>query len=252
MKKTTLSFGFSRLWNTEYPLMMARILEITKKHNPSDLHLERAVKRLEDLKPSWEQIQVQVKASGITNQITDTDDLRDRLTTFIFKQIASYKQLGIVPFLEGATVLDTWIKKFNSKMVDDNYTTQTEKTNQLLSESKSITEVASAINTLSLSFFFDRLKETNIQFEQLFRERNAEMASVPTIDIRSIRKQCDEAANKLFAAILYCKEEYEDKDYTPLINELSELLSYHKNQINARKKTPTTDKPKTGEESASV
>lgn len=237
MKKGILSFGFTRLWNSEYALVIERILEIVKKHKPNTLHLDKAYQRLEALAPQLGQIQVQAKASGITNSITDTDDLRDRITIFIFKQIRNYKTLGIAPYHEAAKTLEVWAKKYNnSQLIAENYTSQTEKTTQLITEAEAEQELKTALQTLGLTEFITKLKETNTQFEQLFRNRTEEISKIPSIDVRSIRKSIDEATTKLFSAINFCKEEYEDKDYTPLINELNELLSYHKAQLKNRSK----------------
>lgn len=236
MKKETLKFSFTRLWNSEYPLMMERIVEIVNKHNPAHLHLDKTYQRLAALRPHWEQIQVQAKSSGITNQITEADDLRDRLTTFIFKQVKQYKTLGIEPYLTHAKMLDIWVKKYSLGLVTENYTSQTEKTMHLVQEAETNTDLKVGIHALGLEPFIIKLKETNTQFEQLFRNRTEEIAKIPSIDIRAIRKTTDDAVNKLFMAILFCKEEYEDLDYQPLINELQELLNYHKTQIKTRSK----------------
>lgn len=236
MKKETLKFSFTRLWNSEYPLMMERIVEIVNKHNPAHLHLDKAYQRLATLRPHWEQIQVQAKSSGITNQITETDDLRDRLTTFIFKQVKQYKTLGIEPHLTHAKMLDVWVKKYSLGLVTENYTSQTEKTQQLLNEAENTPEIRNNLEALGLMPFIIKLKEANTQFEQLFRNRTEEIAKTSSIDIKTIRKNTDEAVNKLFMAILFCKEEYEHLDYNPLINELQELLNYHKTQIKTRSK----------------
>lgn len=236
MKKAKLTFSFTRLWNSEYPLMMERIVEIVKKHNPTELRLDKAYNRLVALRPSWEQIQVQAKASGITNQITETDDLRDRLITFIFKQVRQYKILGIEPYLANAKTLEVWVKKYSMKVVTENYTSQTEKTTQLVQDAENTPELKSSLEALGLSPFISKLKEANVQFEQLFRNRTEEAAKIPNIDIRAIRKTTSEAVNKLFSAILFCEEEYEELDYTPLINELQELLNYQKAQIKTRTK----------------
>ena len=42
MKKTKLKFTFTRLWNTEYPLFIERIVEIVSKNNPEHLGLKKA------------------------------------------------------------------------------------------------------------------------------------------------------------------------------------------------------------------
>ena len=74
----------------------------------------------------------------------------------------------------------------------------------------------------------------------MFRSRTEEIASRPNVDVKALRTKIDDAANKLFAAIEFSITEYEDRDYTPMVSQLTELLNYHKAQIKARGKKKET------------
>ena len=73
MKKTKLKFTFTRLWNTEYPLFIERIVEIVSKNNPEHLGLKKAYDRLNALIPELKNLQTYARASSITDSITAVD-----------------------------------------------------------------------------------------------------------------------------------------------------------------------------------
>lgn len=235
MKTSKLTFSFSQLWNSEYSLVIERILDIVAKHNPQDLALDRAYERINVLRPELEKIQIQAKTNGITDTIITTDELRDKITRAVFNLVQAYNQLGINPYAEHAKTLHLWLSKYTKSILKENYTSQTEKTNQLIAEMEASEAIKKALSGLHLTDLLSRLKNVNEEFENLFRTRTSTMASIPTVDTKAIRQQIDKEVNKLFVAIDFCSNEYEDKNYAPLINELSELLNYHRSQIKARK-----------------
>lgn len=235
MKNSKLTFSFSQLWNSEYSLVIERILDIVAKHNPQDLALDRAYERVNVLRPELEKIQIQAKTSGITDTIISADDLRNKITRAVFNLVQAYNQLGFNPYAENAKILHLWLSKYTKSILKENYTSQTEKTNQLIAEMEASEAIKKALSELHLTDLLSRLKKANEDFENLFRTRTSTIASIPTVDTKAIRQQIDKEVNKLFVAIDFCSNEYEDKNYTPLINELSELLNYHKSQIKARK-----------------
>ncbi len=235
MKTSKLTFSFSQLWNSEYSLFIERILDIVSKHNPQELALDRAYERVNALRPELEKIKVQVKTSGITNAITEADELRDRITRVFFNLVQSFNQLKINPYTENAKILHLCLSKYTKDIIKENYTSQTEKTKQLIAEMEASNDIKKALSNLHLTDLLSRLKKANEDFETLFRTRTSEIANMPEIDTKTVRQQIDKEVNKLFVAIDFCSNEYEDKNYTPLINELSELLNYHKSQIKARK-----------------
>ncbi|MFK8281216.1 DUF6261 family protein [Capnocytophaga cynodegmi] len=235
MKTTKLIFSFSKLRNSEYPLVVGRILEIVSKHNLEELALKKAYDRVALLQPELEKIKIQEKTSGLTSEIAAANKLRDKITIVIFNLVNNFKQLGISPYSDNAKTLHLWLSKYGKSIVKENNTSQTEKTNQLIAEMEVDEAIKKALSALHLTDLFVRLKKANEEFERLFRSRTSEVASLPEVDAKAIRQQADKELNKLFVAIDFCASEYEDKDYKPLISELQELLNYHKTQIKARK-----------------
>ena len=240
MKTTKLSFSFSQLWNSEYPLVVERILEIVSKHNPEELGLKKAYDRIVALNPELEKIKIQEKTSAFTDEIVRIDKLRDRITTGVFNLIYNFKRLNISPYTENAKTLDLWLSKYGKNITKENYTSQTEKTNQFISEMEGSQTIKNAVEALHLTDLLARIKQSNQEFETLFRSRTAEFSNQPTIDVKAIRQKVDKELKKLFIAIDFCANEHEEKDYKPLIEEIHKLLNYHRAQIKSRrgKKSP--------------
>ena len=245
MKKSKLSFYFSKLWNTEYPLFIERIVEIVSKNNPDHLGLKKAYDRMNALVPELKNIQTYARTSTITDSLTAVDKKRDHLMRGLIKIVAGYKFLELHHYSDSAKTLYLSLSKYGKNFSRENYTSQTEKTKQFLEETNKNPEVSNAITNLNLSHIVTELKSANEEFERLFRSRTEEISSRPNVDVKALRAKIDDAANKLFAAIEFSITEYEDRDYTPLVSQLTELLNYHKAQIKARgKKKETTPKEK--------
>lgn len=245
MKKVKLSFNFTRLWNTEYPLFIERMVEIVSKNNPEHLGLKKAYDRLNALVPELKNLQTYARASSITDSITAVDKKRDHLIGGLTKIVSGYKLIDLPNYSDSAKKLYLSLSKYSKGFSKENYTSQTEKTKQFLEETNKNAEVSNAITNLNLSHIVTELKNANEEFERLFRSRTEEISSRPNVDVKALRAKIDDAANKLFAAIEFSITEYEDRDYTPLVSQLTELLNYHKAQIKARgKKKETASKEK--------
>ena len=95
---------------------------------------------------------------------------------------------------------------------------------------------------MHLTDLLTRLKTANTDFETLFLNRTQELSQIPNVDVKAIRTQVDSALNRLFVSIEFNKDENSDKDYSPLINELTELLEQQKTQIKIRQGKKNADK----------
>ena len=237
MKTKKLVLTFSKLWNSEYPLVVEHILQIVEKHNPEALNLKKAYDRLAAFKDDLAKLERQAKASGITNEITEKDALRDHITRAIFNQVDTFKRLSVDPYTEQAKLIQKYFISYgyDRNLMNQNYTSQTEDTKQFIAGIEKDSKLVAAFAALHLDDLLARLKTANADFEQLFLSRTSELSQLPDVDVKNIRTRVDEAINKLFISIEFNKEENEDKDYKPLISELSELLDYHKAQIKTRK-----------------
>ena len=102
MKRSTLSFPFIQLRNSEYPLVVERIIEIVKKHNLEELHLQKSFDRLAAFEEDLKKREVQSNNTAATDEITEKDDLRDKLTRAIFTIANAYKNSGVEPQVSNA------------------------------------------------------------------------------------------------------------------------------------------------------
>lgn len=243
MKSKKLVFTFSKLWNSEYPLVVERIIKIVEKHNPEALQLKKAFDRLVAFQGDLEKLEKQAKASGITNEISDKDSLRDRLTRAIFNQVSTFKMLSVDPYTENAKLIAKYFDNYgyDRKIINENYTSQTENTSQFIAGIEKDTNLKTAFDNLHLTDLLTRLKTANTDFETLFLSRTQELSQIPNVDVKAIRTQVDSALNRLFVSIEFNKDENPDKDYSPLINELTELLEQQKTQIKIRQGKKNAD-----------
>ena len=158
MKKTKLKFTFTRLWNTEYPLFIERIVEIVSKNNPEHLGLKKAYDRLNALVPELKNIQTYARTSTITDSLTAVDKKRDNLIGGLTKIVAGYKLIDLPHYSDSAKALHLSLSKYSKGFSKENYTSQTEKTKQFLEETNKNPEVSNAITNLNLSNIVTELR----------------------------------------------------------------------------------------------
>ena len=130
-----------------------------------------------------------------------------------------------------------------------NYSSETNRMNDLLADYDGKPEVQAAAVALNLKMLFDQLRMVNTQFATLFLQRNAENAAVEVVDSQAIRTETDKVLTAFFDAFEFCSSEYEELDYATPANEMNDLTNYYKTQLKARStrrnsgKDVSTEKP---------
>ncbi len=225
---------FPGLWNSEYPLVVTRLIDIVSKHDLEALHLQGSYDRLAAFRPQLEKIEVQERAYSRSAKLSELDQQRDTLFNIIYVTTKAFQRAPIADTSAPAVTLQTFIEKHGPDMTFANYTAETERLYDFVADVERTPEAVQALETLSLRPLFDRMKELNKQFDTLFMERHQEQAETDKVDIRSIRNRCDKAISALWTAIEFCSTEYGEEPYMPLVNAINQFNGYYKQQLAAR------------------
>jgi hypothetical protein len=57
-----IKYKYPGLWNSEYPIVINRVIDIVGSHHPENLHLERSYERLLSFRPQLAKIEAQERA----------------------------------------------------------------------------------------------------------------------------------------------------------------------------------------------
>ena len=229
-----ITFKLPGLWNSEYPLVVNRIIDITKAHNPYDLHLGLSFERLEKFRTELAKIEKPERADKYSALLSELDQQRDTLFNIIYIVSKAFQRTPIAEISNHAHNIITEIKKHGKDITSANYTAETKRLSDLIAGINARPEILKSLEFLSLLPLFIRMCEVNAEFDSLFMQRNQRQAETEKVDVRTIRLECDKAITLLWNAIDFCCNEYGKEKYLPLITAINNLNTYYKQQLAAR------------------
>jgi hypothetical protein len=229
-----IKIHFPSLRNAEYPIVVNRIIGITKAYEPEKLGLGRAFVNLEAFQPRLATIEVQDRADHHSILLHDLDQERDTLFNGIYTVASTLRGMPVEAISTPATTLMTVLEKHGNDIARDNYTAETKRLYDLIDDISKIPDIETVLNALALLQPFHRMDEVNKEFDKLFMQRNQSQSEVERVNVRVIRAECDRAITKLWDAIQFNIDEFGEEDYKPLVASINTLNTYYKQQLAAR------------------
>ncbi|MCX6233040.1 MAG: DUF6261 family protein [Bacteroidetes bacterium] len=224
----------STLRNSEFTIFVNQVAGITVKHNPNILHLAKPFEKLNLLLPEMAKIKAHEQGSVLSNKLHDLDYERDLLLNAIMAQVKTLSKLNLPSLKPHTTVLNNFFDKHGHDIANATYNAETKRIEDLLADYENTSDVKSAFAGLNIDILINQLKVVNKDFADLFMQRNEAEAAAEKVNTRAIRLKTERVFIDFLNAIEYCSTEYEELDYTPLCNELNDLITYYKTQLKAR------------------
>jgi hypothetical protein len=243
-----IKIHFPALRNSEYPLVVNRIIGIVEAHNPEKLRLGRSFDRLMAFRPQLATIEVRERADHDSARLHELDVDRDTLFAGICAIASAFRGMSVEAVSAPATKLMAVLEKHGSDIARDNYTAETKRLYDLLANVTAMPNAEAVLNALALGQPFLRLDEVNKQFDRLFMQRTQNQADAGRVNVRAIRTGCDRALTKLWDAIEYNIDEYGEEEYRPLVASINALNAYYRQQLAARAARKKARQDVSGEE----
>ena len=229
-----VKFRFRGLWNSEYPLVVNRLIDTVEKHNPHALHLGVSFDRLAAFRPQLEKIGIQERADSESARMSELDQQRDTLYNVIYTAAKSFQRTPMGEVSNHAHRIVTLFKKHGKGLPVANYTSETKRLYDLVADIAEKPDVLASLETLSLLPLFEQMAGINKEFDALFMERARKRGETERVNIPAIRTDCDKAITLLWNAIDHCMAEHGAEQYLPLVNAINALNIYYKQQLTAR------------------
>jgi len=227
-------FRVQGLWNSEYPLVVFRLLDIVERHNPHAIHLGFAYDRLMAFRPQLESITVQERADRESAQLSELDQQRDTLFNVIYQAAKAFQRAPIGEVSDNAHLVVSTFKKHGKNIPASNYTAETKRLFDLEADVSAQPEIKAALEKLALLPVFEQMCQANKEFEALFMERKIRRGEDPRIDTRNVRLECDKAITFLWNTIEMCIVQHGAEQYETLVGTINALNSYYKTKLTAR------------------
>jgi hypothetical protein len=229
-----IKFRYSGLWNSEYPLVVNRLIDIVERHSPHTIRLGVSFDRLAAFRTPLSKIELQERADRDSALLSELDQKRDTFYNVIYAVAKAFQRTPIDEVSNHAHRIVTLYKKHGTAMASANYTAQTKRLYDMTADVAAQPEVMSSLEKLALKPLFEQMEKDNQEFDALFMRRNYRQAETERIDVRAIRNECDKAISLLWNAIEHNIAEQGEKDYIPLVNGINTLNAYYKQQLAAR------------------
>jgi len=231
-----IRFKHQGLWNSEYPLVVNRLIDIVHSHSPHTLQLGVSFERLAAFRTPLSKIEIQERADSESALLSELDQQRDTLYNVIYAVAKALQRAPMGDVSNRAHRVVLLFKKHGTTLAAANYTAQTKRLYDLAAEANAQPETMAALEAMALRPLFERMCEVNAQLDALFMARNARRAEAEAgrVDVRAIRGECDKAITLLWNAIEHCIAERGAQEYMPLLNSINKLNAYYKQQLAAR------------------
>ena len=229
-----VKYKLSGLWNSEYPLVVNRLINAVEKHNPHTINLGVSFDRLAAFRPQLEKIVAQERSDRESSMLSELDQQRDTFFNIIYTVAKTFQRSPIGSVSNSAHKIVTAFKKHGYNIAATNYTAETKRLFDIKADFDAQPDVLLALEELSLMPQYERMNEVNIDFDNLFEARKDRRAETERIDVRALRTECDKAIAMLWTAIEFCVAEYGAENYQPLINTINVRNTYYKQQLAQR------------------
>ena len=169
------------------------------------------------------------RASEYTQKIAEEDDRRDGLYTLLVKQLKVYMKFTFdAEKKEAAEYLWNIVKKYNVN-VDENYSEESSKLQQMIQELTTNAQAELRVAKLGLENLITQLNTANEQVRTLMSYRNDERMQIEKAALATAREHADQAYRDLILALNASAVMDDDAHrFDELISQVNELIKYYR------------------------
>ena len=169
------------------------------------------------------------RASEYTQKIAEEDDRRDGLYTLLVKQLKVYMKFTFdAEKKEAAEYLWNIVKKYNVN-VDENYSEESSKLQQMIQELNTNAQAELRVAKLGLENLITQLNTANEQVRTLMSYRNDERMQIEKAALATAREHADQAYRDLILALNASAVMDDDAHrFDELISQVNELIKYYR------------------------
>lgn len=196
-----------------------------------------------ELETQGEGITEAVKKSKVVSQLEEADAQRDEAIRVLGKVLKGYEAIPLANLQTHGEKLNMIFKKYGVKMVDENYSSQSNLVESLLKE-LSANEVQTSVAALSgVAESIAKIREAQDNFAKLRSEYEKAMAQSETEQTASsLRKPLLELINKKLIPYLVAMQIAQSERYKAFTQEASQIIESMNEVVKARAKKDKTTK----------
>jgi hypothetical protein len=231
----TLPYSHMRV--DEYYTLSMQILALLKPHSEeaqlSVLHtsIARAISKVD-------QAYLKLPHKRLTLSVKEADSTRDRLFMAFRYYVESCYYREKTEWGNAPQLLIEVIRLLGWTLYSDSYGKETARLNQLFNEIDTNSELSEAITKIAATDLYNELKESQVNFESVFKSRNEANATLPNVKTEDAIVELRRLLQVLINYVDSMAMMNADVKYTSLCNEINELISPIRVAVNTRKNKP--------------
>ena len=236
MKTNLLRTDVWRLKKQQLLTYVTQTVEVVEMHEPATLHVDVMLQRLKALKPELEKLDVSY--GDALAQTADlkriNSDINNVLRAILLQTKAIGRMRGVVNDEAVAKVLP-FVKRYVKASLPENLTSTVNICQRMLSELNEDSALLVSVTTLGLKAYLDEVtrllaEEATISSSRL--QQQTKRSKSVTCDLRN---RVAKIASNLLNAIDVASNEYQNLDYTALVNGLNVLNTNYRTVLKSKK-----------------
>ncbi|HPS72571.1 MAG TPA: DUF6261 family protein [Bacteroidales bacterium] len=232
--KNLIVYPLQKLRNDEFPDVVDFTLDIVEKHNPVELKIEGFYNRLLEKRPLLEEFSEDSNLAP-QKELIDSERKERWQVILAIKQHANAAEKAAI-----GTQSDARMKVF--PLVNNHLSDLTSKNQKVINravvdflrEYDDNAELIPAATLLGIDVYIDKLKTLQQSFNANIAARRKSISAKRSVKLQDIKLELVNTIGKLFSAIEVAQDENPAIDYTPLINELGELMVTYRALVKGR------------------
>ena len=227
-------YPLHKLRNNEFPDVVDYALDIVEKHNPAELKIEGFYNLLKDKRPLLDDFSGIIGISSYKAEIDEERLQRLAVIRAVILHMKGADQAAISSHADARARVMLWVNNHLIDLTTQNLKVVNRKVGDFLREYDEIAELAPAATTLGIHTYVDKLKDLQLSLQTKDAARTTENALWRSVDRQNNKKELIKALGNLFRAIDLAQVEHAALDYTPLINELGEMMVTYQSLVRSR------------------
>lgn len=229
---------------TELPDLTGGVVRIVEKHNPETLKILSVYNLLKEHQTEVDKFRVAKKKHELTEEIDKLRKERETIFGALLNLMRGHKKLAPGNLRNAKATVMPHLDLYLQGILLKNNFTQMRLTKELLDAVDSSDAIRTALQDLGYITLIDELRVNYNAIVNLQNTRTETRSAKTRMDKSAIKTKATRLLTALFNTIEINQIAESSLDYTPLINELNDLLAVYRQQMLVRYKAKRTEKIK--------
>lgn len=226
---------FSKVQKLAFPELVNTVVSIVSKHNPDAFYIRAYYNFLLEAQTLNNKLSVANRNTEESKALVLFKQKRNRVLSAIIGEAKNRKKVNLPAYTNDQTIVSLFIEGYIGKIQSNVSKIKTERIKQMLAEMDGSSALQQAIQNVGLMDYMNELKNIQLGIDTNTAKDIEQKAARPKLqDTAAAITKMRLALRNLLGAIEFGVHAHPDVDYTPLINELNELLVKYSSEIKAK------------------